>query len=57
MPQPMGDELDIYRNGDKGHLWLTLLNDGRQGVPSSSARLDLDQCDAPPTSENTDRNE
>lgn len=32
--------------GDKGRLWLTLLNEaGRQGVPSLSARLDLDQCD------------
>lgn len=45
MPPPIGDELEICQNGDKGRLWLTLLNDGRQGVPSSSASLDLVQCD------------
>lgn len=45
MPQPMEDEVEICQNGDKGRLWLILLNDGRQGVPSSSACLDLVQCD------------
>ena len=42
----MEDEPEICRDGDKGRLWLTLLNEAsRQGVPSLSACLDLAQCD------------
>lgn len=46
MPKPMEDEPEICQDGDKGRLWLTLLNEAsRQGVPSLSACLDLAQCD------------
>ena len=47
MPQPMEDELEICQNGDKGRLWLTLLNEAWQTAGAFlSACLDLDQCDS-----------